>query len=107
VEYELAVFALIFVHLLARNPNLENKIIYSNKFFHNYHLSQASGKWVSIKTAFDSMQKGKELAYKKISTTFLKNRSYDTEYIITLRFDSQSIFFALYIFQPDTAKQFL
>ena len=31
-----------FFHLLARNPNLENFSIYSNKFFHNFHLSESS-----------------------------------------------------------------
>ena len=31
-----------FFHLLARNPNLENVSIYSNKFFHNFHLSESS-----------------------------------------------------------------
>jgi hypothetical protein len=33
------VFALIFFHLLARKPNLEKFTIYSNKLFHNFHLS--------------------------------------------------------------------
>jgi len=95
-----------FFHLLARNPNLAKNSIYSNKFFHNFHLSLASGKWVSTETAFDSMQKGKELAYKKISTTFLKNRSCDTEYN-HIEIWLSKYFFALYIFQPDTAKKFL
>jgi hypothetical protein len=31
-----------FFHLLARKPNLENFSIYSNKFFHNCHLSKSS-----------------------------------------------------------------
>jgi len=39
-----------FFHLLARKPNLEKKSIYLNKFFHNFHLSQSSGKWVSVET---------------------------------------------------------
>ena len=46
-----AVFDLIFFHLLARRPNLENISIYSNKFFYNFHLSESSltcpGHWVS------------------------------------------------------------
>ena len=47
-----------FFHLLARKPNLENFSIYSNKSFHNFHLlqfylSQASGKWVNAKTAYN------------------------------------------------------
>ena len=29
-------------HLLARKPNLEKNYIYSNKFFHNFHLSEYS-----------------------------------------------------------------
>ena len=34
---------LIFFHLLARKPNLEEKkSIYSSKFFHNLHLSESS-----------------------------------------------------------------
>jgi hypothetical protein len=46
-----------FFHLLAQNQNLENNYIYSNKFFHNFHLSESSftrpglqGKWVNVKT---------------------------------------------------------
>ena len=31
-----------FVHLLAWKPNLEKCSIYSNKFFHNFHLSKSS-----------------------------------------------------------------
>ena len=31
-----------FYHLLARKPNLEKISIYSNKFFHNFHLSESS-----------------------------------------------------------------
>ena len=31
-----------FFHLLARKPNLEIFSIYSNKFFHNFHLPQSS-----------------------------------------------------------------
>jgi hypothetical protein len=30
------------VHVLAQNPNLEFFSIYSNKFFHNFHLSKSS-----------------------------------------------------------------
>ena len=37
-----SVFALNFVHLLARKPNLEKKKNYSNKFIHNFHLSESS-----------------------------------------------------------------
>ena len=29
-------------HLLAQKPNLEKFSIYSNKFFHNFHLSKSS-----------------------------------------------------------------
>jgi hypothetical protein len=29
-------------YLLARKPNLEKNYIYSNKFFHNFHLSESS-----------------------------------------------------------------
>ena len=36
------VFALIFFHLLAQKPNLEKLSIYSNKFFHNFHLAESS-----------------------------------------------------------------
>jgi hypothetical protein len=46
-----------FFHLLAPKPNLDKISIYSNKFFHIFHLSeiqfylsQALGKWVSAKT---------------------------------------------------------
>jgi len=49
---QFAIFALIthhinslclnFFHLLAQKPNLEKKSIYSNKFFHNFHLSESS-----------------------------------------------------------------
>ena len=35
-------FALIFFHLLVRKPNLEKFSIYSNKYFHNFHLSKSS-----------------------------------------------------------------
>ena len=38
----LTVFALIFFYLLARKPNLEIFFIYSNKFFHNFHLAVSS-----------------------------------------------------------------
>jgi len=31
-----------FFHVLARKPNLEKCSIYSNKFFHNFHLSESS-----------------------------------------------------------------
>ena len=31
-----------FFHLLAQKPNLEKKVIYSNKFCHNFHLSESS-----------------------------------------------------------------
>ena len=31
-----------FFHLLAQKPNLEKFSIYSNKFFHNFHLSEYS-----------------------------------------------------------------
>ena len=31
-----------FFHLLARKSNLENFSIYSNKFFHNFHLSESN-----------------------------------------------------------------
>ena len=31
-----------FFHLLARKPNLEKNYIYSNNFFHNFHLSESS-----------------------------------------------------------------
>jgi hypothetical protein len=31
-----------FFHLLSRKPNLEKCSIYSNKFFHNFHLSESS-----------------------------------------------------------------
>ena len=36
------VFALILFHLFARKSNLENLSIYSNKLFHNFHLSESS-----------------------------------------------------------------
>jgi hypothetical protein len=32
----------LWFHLFARKPNLEKKFIYSNKFFHNFHLSESS-----------------------------------------------------------------
>jgi hypothetical protein len=35
-------FCLHFFHLLAWKPNLEKNNIYSNKFFHNFHLSESS-----------------------------------------------------------------
>jgi hypothetical protein len=38
----LTVFCLNFFHLLAPKPNLEKFSIYSNKFFHNFHLSESS-----------------------------------------------------------------
>jgi hypothetical protein len=31
-----------YFHILARKSNLEKKNIYSNKFFHNFHLSESS-----------------------------------------------------------------
>ena len=34
--------SLNFFHLLARKPNLEKNYIYSNKFSHNFHLSESS-----------------------------------------------------------------
>ena len=36
------VFALICFHLLAQKPNLEKFSIYSNQFFHNFHLAESS-----------------------------------------------------------------
>ena len=40
----ITVFALVFFHptVLARMPNLEKNSIYSNKFFHNFQLSESS-----------------------------------------------------------------
>ena len=35
-------FCLNYFHLLARKPNIEKNSIYSNKFFHNFHLSESS-----------------------------------------------------------------
>jgi hypothetical protein len=40
VKYTHSVLALIF--FIARKPNLEKFSIYSNKFFHNFHLSKSS-----------------------------------------------------------------
>ena len=34
-----------FFHLLAQRPNLEIFSIYSNKFFHNFYLSESSLTW--------------------------------------------------------------
>ena len=31
-----------YFHILARKSNLEKNYIYSNKFFHNFHLSESS-----------------------------------------------------------------
>jgi hypothetical protein len=36
------VICLNVFHILARKPNLEKMSIYSNKFFHNFHLSKSS-----------------------------------------------------------------
>jgi hypothetical protein len=44
-----------FFHLLAWKPTLEKFATYSNKFFHNFHLSQTSGKWVSVKTGISDV----------------------------------------------------
>ena len=50
-----------FFHLLARKPNLETFSIYSNKFFHNFHLSESSftcpGHWASglVQRLFSSL----------------------------------------------------
>ena len=62
VIFQIPVFALIFCHLLARKPNLENISINSNKFFHNFHLSESSftcprvsDKWVSTKIEIPSL----------------------------------------------------
>jgi hypothetical protein len=44
---------MINIVLLVRKPNLEKCSNYSNKFFHNFHLSESSftcPKWVSAKT---------------------------------------------------------
>ena len=40
----ITVFALIFFHpmVLARMPDLEKNSVYSNKFFHNFQLSESS-----------------------------------------------------------------
>jgi len=50
LEVKSTVFAFIFLHLLARKPNLEKCSIYSNKF-HNFYLSESSftcpGLWAS------------------------------------------------------------
>jgi hypothetical protein len=40
-QASVSVFALISFHLLARKSNLEKLSIYSNKFFHNFHLSES------------------------------------------------------------------
>ena len=41
--HRLTDFVLEKIHLLAWKPNLEKKnYIYSNKFFHNFHLSESS-----------------------------------------------------------------
>ena len=56
-------FALIFFHLLARKPNLEKFYIYSNKFFHNFQLSESSfacpglrASWLAQRLLFKIMQ---------------------------------------------------
>ena len=58
----ITIFALIFFHLLAWNPNLEKNSIYSNKFFNNFHMSESSftccvgsGMWISAKTVLFSL----------------------------------------------------
>jgi hypothetical protein len=38
----LCLFNFFHLHVLARKPILENFSIYSNKFFHNFHLSESS-----------------------------------------------------------------
>jgi hypothetical protein len=40
--YGIPLFALFFFHLFAQKSNLEKISIYSNKFFHNFHLSESS-----------------------------------------------------------------
>ena len=40
-----------FFHLLARKPNLELFSIYSNKFFHNFHLSESSFTYANLRTS--------------------------------------------------------
>ena len=64
-----------FHHLLARKPNLEKCfILYSNKFFHNFHISESSSsftchglcvKWVSAKTDIGYKEQGSD--FKSVS----------------------------------------
>jgi hypothetical protein len=45
-----AVFSLILItYLLVRKPNIEIFFIYSNKFFHNFHLSESSFTCFNVK----------------------------------------------------------
>ena len=41
IEKNTSNLCLNFFHLLARQPNLEKNYIYSNKFFHNFYLSDS------------------------------------------------------------------
>ena len=47
---DICIPSLNFFYILARKPNLEKNSIYSNKFCNNFHLSRASGKWVSAES---------------------------------------------------------
>jgi hypothetical protein len=47
----ISIFAVIFFTYLPESQIKKNNSIYSNKFFHNFHLSRASGKWFNVKTA--------------------------------------------------------
>jgi hypothetical protein len=74
----LPVTSLNFFHLLAHKSNFEKNYIYSNKFFHNFHLSesnftcprlQASGlAWIlcnKVEQWIKNNEKQKSMIYKK------------------------------------------
>jgi hypothetical protein len=84
-EYDLYSLCLNFFHLLAQKSNLEKCSIYSNKFFHNFHLfwihfylSRASDKWVSVKTASNQVLLGRRVTYYNICLLFNQIGRYST-----------------------------
>jgi hypothetical protein len=75
VKYTHSVLALIF--FIARKPNLEKFSIYSNKFFHNFHLSKSSFTCPRLwESGLELKKKTNPKIYMKMSTnsfTILEN----------------------------------
>ena len=91
---------LICFHLLAQNPNLEQFSIYSNKFFHNFHLSESSFTCTGLRASVLARRlceiKLRPLScWKKMNSRCLTDGRYQ---VILLHFRSSLLFWFTNIF---------